>query len=129
MEENKNILVEELKKDEKLEFTDFESSKNITNLLNVNTNYINTKIETALLINELETLKFKNGELNIYTKRYLNIINELFDTVKITDLSQNTKDMVFYVIKQMIGEFNKQYKYKYQWLYAKSILKKLIKIK
>ena len=33
MEENKNTLVEELKKDEKLEFTDFGSSKNITNLL------------------------------------------------------------------------------------------------
>ena len=86
--------------------------ENVTNLLNFNTNYDNLKIETTLLINELETLKFKNGELNTYTKRYSNIINELFDTIKITDLSQTTKDMVFYAIKPMINEFNKQYKYK-----------------
>lgn len=103
--------------------------ENVTNLLSFNTNYDNLKIETTLLINELETLKFKNGELNTYTKRYSNIINELFDTIKITDLSQTTKDMIFYAIKPMIDEFNKQYKYKYQWLYAKSQLKKIIKIK
>jgi len=103
--------------------------QNITNLLNNNIIYDNIKIETTLLINELETLKFKNSELNTYTERYSNIINELSNTVKITDLSQNTKDMVFYVIKPMIDEFNKQYKYKYQWLYAKSLLKKIIKIK
>lgn len=103
--------------------------ENVTNLLNFNTNYDNLKIETTLLINELETLKFKNGELNTYTKRYSNIINELFDTIKITDLSQTTKDMIFYAIKPMIDEFNKQYKYKYQWLYAKTLLKKIIKIK
>lgn len=103
--------------------------QNITNLLNNNIIYDNIKIETTLLINELETLKFKNGELNTYTERYSNIINELFDTVKITDLSQTTKDIVFYVIKPMIVEFNKQYKYKYHWLYAKSWLKKIIKIK
>lgn len=98
--------------------------QNITNML-----YDNIKIETTLLINELETLKFKNGELNTYTERYSNIINELFNTIKITDLAQNTKDMVFYAINLMIDEFNKQYKYKYQWLYAKSLLKKIIKIK
>lgn len=105
--------------------------QNITNLLNLNNNiiYDNIKIETALLINELETLKFKNGELNTYTKKYSNIINEVSNAVKITDLSQNTKDMVFYVIRSMVDEFNKQYKYKYQWLYAKSLLKKIIKIK
>lgn len=103
--------------------------ENVTNLLNFNTNYDILKIETTLLINELETLKFKNGELNTYTKRYSNIINELFDTIKITDVSQTTKDMIFYAIKPMIDEFNKQYKYKYQWLYAKSQLKKIIKIK
>lgn len=103
--------------------------QNITNLLNNNIIYDNIKIEITLLINELETLKFKNGELNTYTERYSNIINELSNTVKITDLTQNTKDMVFYVIRQMIDEFNKQYKYKYQWLYAKSLLKKIIKIK
>lgn len=96
--------------------------QNVTNLLNV-------KIEITLLINELETLKFKNGELNTYTEKYSNIINELFNTVKITELNQTTRDMVFYAIKPMIDEFNKQYKYKYQWLYAKSLLKKLIKIK
>ena len=98
--------------------------ENVTNLINFNTNYDNLKIETTLLINELETLKFKNGELNTYTKRYSNIINELFDTVKITDLSQTTKDIIFYTIKLMIDEFNKQYKYKYQWLYVKSLLKR-----
>lgn len=103
--------------------------QNITNLLNNNIIYDNIKIETTLLINELETLKFKNGELNTYTEKYSNVINELSNTIKITDLSQNTKDMVFYVIKPMIDEFNKQYKYKYQWLYAKSLLKKIIKIK
>ena len=97
--------------------------ENVTNLLSFNTNYDNLKIETTLLINELETLKFKNGELNTYTKRYSNIINELFDTVKITDLFQTTKDMIFYTIKLMIDEFNKQYKYKYQWLYVKTMLK------
>ena len=97
--------------------------ENVTNLIKFNTNYDNLKIETTLLINELETLKFKNGELNTYTKRYSNIINELFDTVKITDLSQTTKDIIFYTIKLMIDEFNKQYKYKYQWLYVKSLLK------
>lgn len=98
--------------------------ENVTNLLNFNTNYDNLKIETTLLINELETLKFKNGELNTYTKRYSNIINELFYTVKITDLSQTTKDIIFYTIKLMIDEFNKQYKYKYQWLYVKTLLKR-----
>ena len=98
--------------------------ENVTNLIKFNTNYDNLKIETTLLINELETLKFKNGELNTYTKRYSNIINELFDTVKITDLSQTTKDIIFYTIKLMIDEFNKQYKYKYQWLYVKSLLKR-----
>ena len=98
--------------------------ENVTNLLNFNTNYDNLKIETTLLINELETLKFKNGELNTYTKRYSNIINELFDTIKITDLSQTTKDMIFYAIKPMIDKFNKQYKYKYQWLYVKTLLKR-----
>ena len=103
--------------------------ENVTNLINFNTNYDNLKIETTLLINELETLKFKNGELNTYTKRYSNIINELFDTIKITDVSQTTKDMIFYAIKPMIDKFNKQYKYKYQWLYAKTLLKKIIKIK
>ena len=103
--------------------------QNITNLLNNKIIYDNIKIETALLINELETLKFKNGELNTYTERYSNIINELSNTIKITELTQNTKDMVFYVIKPMIDEFNKQYKYKYQWLYTKTLLKKLIKIK
>ena len=103
--------------------------ENVTNLINFNTNYDNLKIETTLLINELETLKFKNGELNTYTKRYSNIINELFDTIKITDLSQTTKDMIFYAIKLKIDEFNKQYKYKYQWLYVKSLLKRQIKIK
>ena len=103
--------------------------ENVTNLINFNTNYDNLKIETTLLINELETLKFKNGELNTYTKRYSNIINELFDTIKITDVSQTTKDMIFYAIKLKIDEFIKQYKYKYQWLYAKTLLKKIIKIK
>ena len=98
--------------------------ENVTNLINFNTNYDNLKIETTLLINELETLKFKNGELNTYTKRYSNIINELFDTIKITDVSQTTKDMIFYAIKLKIDEFNKQYKYKYQWLYVKSLLKR-----
>ena len=103
--------------------------ENVTNLINFNTNYDNLKIETTLLINELETIKFKNGELNTCTKRYSNIINELFDTIKITDVSQTTKDMIFYAIKLKIDEFNKQYKYKYQWLYAKTLLKKIIKIK
>ena len=98
--------------------------ENVTNLINFNTNYDNLKIETTLLINELETLKFKNGELNTYTKRYSNIINELFDTIKITDVSQTTKDMIFYAIKPIIDKFNKQYKYKYQWLYVKSLLKR-----
>ena len=101
--------------------------QNVTNLLNANTNYDNIKIEIALLVNELETIKFKNGELNIYTEKYSNIINELFNTVKVTDLSQTTKDMIFYAIKLMIEEFNKQYKYKYKWLYAKSLFKKIIK--
>ena len=105
--------------------------QNITNLLNINNNilYDIIKIETTLLINELETLKFKNGELNIYNEKYSNIINELFNTIKITESTRTIKDIVFYVIKPMVEEFNKQYKYKYQWLYAKSLLKKLIKIK
>lgn len=105
--------------------------QNITNLLNINNNilYDIIKIETTLLINELETLKFKNGELNIYNEKYSNIINELFNTIKITESIRTTKDIVFYVIKPLVDEFNKQYKYKYQWLYAKSLLKKLIKIK
>lgn len=104
--------------------------QNITNLLNANANYDNIKIEITLLINELETLKFKNGELNIYNEKYSNIINKLFNIIKTTDLTQTTnKDLIFFVIKQMVDEFNKQYKYKYQWLYAKSLLKKIIKIK
>lgn len=135
--------------------------QNITNLLNTNNNvlYDIIKIETTLLINELETLKFKNGELNTYTEKYSNIINdlfntveitkstqttnttntnnekysniinELFNTIKITESTQTTGEIIFYVIKPMIEEFNKQYKYKYQWLYVKSLLKKIIKIK
>ena len=131
--------------------------QNITNLLNINNNvlYDIIKIETTLLINEMETLKFKNGELNTYTEKYSNIINELFNTVEITESNQTAKDtytkkysniinelfnsikitestqttgeIIFYIIKPMIDEFNKQYKYKYQWLYAKSLLKKIIK--
>jgi len=117
--------------------------------------YKNILLETTLLINEMETLKFKNGELNTYTEKYSNIINELFNTVEITESNQTTKDthtekysniinelfnsikitestqttgeIIFYIIKPMIEEFNKQYKYKYQWLYAKSLLKKIIK--